>query len=75
MYAVDLRSDEVRELTASDGVQARLINVSHKLPEEIIVGLNDRDPQWHDIYRVNLVTGERTLILRNDRFLDVVLDD
>jgi len=31
--------------------------------------------QWHDIYRVNLVTGKMTLMLQHDRFSEVTVDD
>ena len=43
-------------------------------PDEAIVGLNPRR-QWHDVYRINLVTGERTILLQHDRFLEVTVDD
>ena len=75
LYAVDLRSNAVQDLTPFEGVQARLIEVSPKYPGEVIAGLNHRNPQWHDIYRINLVTGERTLLLQHDRFTDVAVDD
>jgi dipeptidyl aminopeptidase/acylaminoacyl peptidase len=75
LYAVDLQSDAVQDLTPFEGVQARLIEVSPKYPMEVIVGLNQRQPQWHDIYRLNLVSGERTLLLQHERFTDVAFDD
>ena len=28
--------------------------------------MNDRDPKWHDLYRVDLATGKRTLVQKND---------
>jgi dipeptidyl aminopeptidase/acylaminoacyl peptidase len=75
LYAVDLQSDAVQDLTPFEGVQSRLVEVSPKYPTEVIVGLNQRHPQWHDLYRVNLVTGERTLLLQHDRFTEVGVDD
>jgi len=32
----------------------------------LYVGLNDRDPAWHDLYKVSISTGERELIIKND---------
>lgn len=75
LYAVDLATGEARDLTPFEGVQAQPLGVSYKFPEEIVVGLNNRNPQWHDVYRVNLTTGERTLLLRHDRFLGVTVDN
>jgi dipeptidyl aminopeptidase/acylaminoacyl peptidase len=76
VYATDLKTDETRDLTPLAGVQARIEGVSHKFPNAILVGLNDRDPQLHDVYRVNLETGERKLTQQNDGgFLSFVTDD
>ncbi len=54
---------------------AQLVAFSPQHPEEIVVGLNDRIPQFHDLYRVNLRTGERTLIEENNGMLAYFLDD
>ena len=69
IYATDPESLDdatARNLTPIDGVTAQLYAVPKQTHNEIIVGLNDRDPQFHDIYRLNLETGERTLLLQND---------
>jgi hypothetical protein len=29
------------------------------------IGLNDRDKAWHDLYRLKLSTGEKTLVRKN----------
>jgi dipeptidyl aminopeptidase/acylaminoacyl peptidase len=56
-------------------VTAQIENVSHRMPGEILIGLNDRDERLHDIYRVNLLTGERTLVQQNPGFVGFVTDD
>ena len=55
-----------RDLTPLEKVRATIIAVPRDTPNEIIVGLNDRNPQLHDVYRINLTTGERTLIRQNN---------
>ena len=75
LYAVDLESGSTRDLTPFSNTQARLMAVSHRFPEEVVVGLNKRNAQWHDIYRINLVTGKLTLLLQHDRFLGVTVDN
>ena len=72
---VDLQTGLDTDLTPLEGVQAQVSAVSHKFPGEIVVGLNNRDPQWHDLYRIDIVTGARTLLMQNDRFVSVMLDD
>jgi len=37
--------------------------------------MNDRNPAYHDLYQVNITTGKRSLILRNDRFAGFLVDD
>ena len=74
-YAVDLKTGDEIDLTPIEGVRANIENVSYKHPNEILVGLNDRDPRLHDIYRINLETGERTLVEENTGYLGYVSDD
>ena len=54
-----------RDLTPVDGVRATIIDVPESDPAHILVGLNDRDPSYHDVYRVALATGERELLIEN----------
>jgi len=54
-----------RDLTPIDGVRARIYATPENTPNQIIVGLNDRDPAWHDVYRLNLETGELDLLIEN----------
>lgn len=75
VYAVDLETRTTRDLTPIDGVHARIEAVSPDFKEEILVGLNDRSPQLHDIYRVNISTGEKSLVFENPGFVEIITDD
>jgi len=66
LYSVDLGDNAERDLTPMPNVQARVESVSNKYPDEIIVAINDRDPQLHDVHRVNLNSGKLSLIAKND---------
>ncbi len=55
-----------KDLTPYDEVRAMIIDLPKGTPNEIIIGLNDRNPQLHDVYRLDLTTGERTLIRENN---------
>ncbi|MGB9906806.1 MAG: alpha/beta fold hydrolase [Candidatus Saccharicenans sp.] len=55
--------------------QAQVEAISYKFPTEILVGLNTRNPQFHDIYRLNLDTGDLKLIQKNDSFMGFQIDD
>lgn len=54
---------------------AQVENVSEKFPEEILVGLNTRDAQFHDLYRVNVRTGASTMVFENREWAGVTTDD
>lgn len=75
IYRVNLTDGEVRDLTPFENVQAQILSISLKHPHECIVGLNKRDPSYHDLYRLDLETGNLTLILENDRFAGFEIDD
>jgi len=75
VYLTDITTRETRDLTPIEGVQARVMKVCYKFPHTILVGLNDRDPRYHDVYRLDLNAGERELVLRHDRFADFTIDD
>jgi dipeptidyl aminopeptidase/acylaminoacyl peptidase len=65
LYSVDLASGEKRDLSPFPRTRAMVSGVSHLHPESILVGMNDRDAQWHDLYRVDLASGKRTLMQKN----------
>ncbi|KAI9133548.1 S9 family peptidase [Acaryochloris sp. CCMEE 5410] len=71
LYAVDPKTvggqTQARDLTPFEGVTAQVYAVPKRTPNEVIIGLNDRNPQVHDVYRLNLTTGERTLLIQNDQ--------
>ncbi len=66
VYATSPQGDESRLLTPGEGVQARLVGLHPDHPDVVLVGLNDRNPALHDVYRVHLPSGERTLVVSND---------
>ena len=55
-----------RNLTPVAGVRAQIYSVPKNNPDIMLVGMNDRDPRFHDIYKVDIATGERTMVKQND---------
>ena len=66
VYALNVETGESRDLTPYDGVQAIPKEGSIKFPDEVLIAINRRDPEFHDIYRVNITKGEAELIVTND---------
>jgi dipeptidyl aminopeptidase/acylaminoacyl peptidase len=54
-----------RNLTPVPGARAVIYDVPKNAPGVIIVGLNDRDPSYSDVYRVDIASGGRTLLREN----------
>lgn len=75
VYATNIATRETIDLTPVEGVRGELAGASEKFPNEVLVGLNDRNPQLHDIYRVDLKTGKRKLIQENPGFAALLADD
>lgn len=76
VFVVDLDKGKTTDLTPLPGVRAEIEGVSHQLPNEILIGLNHRDPRVFDLYRLNLETGQRRLVLKNtEQFSSFVVDD
>ncbi|HUU84967.1 MAG TPA: S9 family peptidase [Phycisphaerae bacterium] len=66
VYAVDLKTMDINDLTPMPKIQARITAVEQTHPDEILVGINDRDPRLHDVYRINITTGDKKLEAKND---------
>jgi dipeptidyl aminopeptidase/acylaminoacyl peptidase len=56
-----------RDLTPLAGVRAYIYSLPRNAPDALIVGINDRDPSFHDVYKVRISDGARSLLLLNDK--------
>ena len=66
---------KARNITDAKGVRAEIFAVPESDPDLLYVGLNDRDKAWHDLYKVKISTGEKTLLRKNtDRISGWVFD-
>jgi dipeptidyl aminopeptidase/acylaminoacyl peptidase len=83
VFAVDPRAEAAkghdvppaRNITDVKGARAVIYDLPKSDPDAIYVGINDRDKAWHDLYKVKISTGERTLLRKNtDRATAWVFD-
>ena len=54
-----------RPLTNFKGVRTEIYAAPKAKPDILYIGLNDRDPQWHDLYELHISTGEKKLLRKN----------
>ena len=67
---------EARKLTDREGIRAIIFAVPESDPDLMYIGLNDRDPAWHDLYALRISTGELELLRENtDRFTSWIFDN
>jgi len=64
-YAVNVDMSNEIDLTPFENVQARIIDDLEDDPNHIIMGLNKRNPQIHDPYRINVNDGKMDMIAEN----------
>jgi len=74
LFDVDLPTMVHRDLTPYDDVQVQLIAVDKRFPTDVLVGINRDNPELHDVYRLDLVTGELQKVLENPGFIGWVAD-
>src|SRR3546814_1517455 len=75
LWVANLEKRTVINMTADPVVQTKIVKLSKRRPGEILVGMNIRDRRYRDIYRIDLATGQRTEVFRNERnYIDVVAD-
>src|SRR5580698_5573529 len=73
VYAIDpkLPADaktgvpKTRALTNLSKVRTVIFATPQAKPDILYIGLNDRDPKWHDLYELSISTGEKKLLRKN----------
>ncbi len=74
LHAVDVGSGEIRPLTP-EGARATPAGASRHVRGAVLVTHNQRDPRYPDLYRVEIATGETTLVAENPGFAGFLSDD
>src|SRR6266704_3680645 len=74
LYDVDLSTMARRDLTPFEGVQAQMLATEKKHPTEVLVALNRDSPALHDVYRLDLATGNLVKEVENPGFAGWVAD-
>lgn len=65
LYGVNLDGSDLRAYTDFPGVRTTLIDDLEETPGKVLIGLNRRNPEVFDPYRLDLDTGELTQLAEN----------
>jgi dipeptidyl aminopeptidase/acylaminoacyl peptidase len=75
LYGVDIATGAQRTLTPFEKTRAQILGVSRDVPDRILVGVNNRDPRWHDVYSLDLKSGALTLLFKNEKYGGFLADE
>ena len=75
LYGVDVATGKQVTLTPFKKTRAEIVGTSSIRKDRILVGLNNRDAKWHDVYSLNLASGKLTLVQRNDGYAGFLADN
>lgn len=65
LFGVKIDGSETRSYTPFPKVRVSLIDDLEEVPDEVLIGMNKRNPECFDPYRLNFKTGELTLLAEN----------
>lgn len=75
IYSKNINTGSEVLLTPEKSVRAEVIQLSYKFPNEIIIGTNERDNKYFDVYKYNINSGNRELLLENTKFDNIIVDE
>jgi dipeptidyl aminopeptidase/acylaminoacyl peptidase len=64
-----------RNITDAKGARALIYATPKSQPDTLYIGLNDRDPAWHDLYKLTISTGKRELLRKNTEHVSAWIFD
>ncbi|QDP02757.1 alpha/beta hydrolase family protein [Thalassotalea sp. PS06] len=65
LYGVDPKTGEETLYTPFENTRVLFLASSSDIPGKQMIGINNRDPRWHDVYELDVNTGELTLVFEN----------
>ena len=76
LYGVNAKSGALRKLTDFTKTRGAIYATSWDRPNEVVIGLNNRDARWHDAWLLNLESGALTLLHENkEKLSGYTMDD
>ncbi|WP_341763739.1 S9 family peptidase [Candidatus Tisiphia endosymbiont of Beris chalybata] len=73
LYSYNLDTN-ITKLLTPENTKVQIYGRGARKPNEILIGLNNRDKRYHDVYRLNLIDYSTTLIAHNNTFSNFIVD-
>jgi dipeptidyl aminopeptidase/acylaminoacyl peptidase len=65
LYGVNLITNQIKDYTPFEEVQVLIVDRNKHFPNELLISMNKENPQLHDVYHLDLTSGEMSLVARN----------
>lgn len=75
LYGVNVESGAETTLTPFEKTRVQIVGASTIQKDKVLIGLNNRDPRYHDVHLLDLNTGKTTLVMRNDSYSGFMADN
>jgi dipeptidyl aminopeptidase/acylaminoacyl peptidase len=75
LYGVDVASGKQKSFTPFEKTRVRLVKIGRNVKDRILLGMNNRDPRWHDVHSLDLASGKLTLVHQNDGYANFISDE
>jgi len=75
LYKIDIATGAETNLTPFEKTGVQIVGASTTMKDKVLVGLNNRDPRFHDVHMLDLTTGALSLVLENNGYAGFMADD
>ncbi|NCP15065.1 MAG: S9 family peptidase [Sphingomonadales bacterium] len=75
LYKIDIATGAETNLTPFEKTRVQIVGASTTMKDKVLVGLNNRDPRFHDVHMLDLTTGALSLVLENNGYAGFMADD
>lgn len=75
LYKIDIASGEETLMTPFENTRVQIVGASETIKDKILIGVNNRNPQFHDVHLLDINTGELELVYENEAYAGFMADD
>lgn len=65
LYRINIETHETKDLTPFEQASVVILSISDRFPQEALITMAKAGSEWHDVYRLNIATGNRALVEKN----------
>lgn len=65
LYSINIDTKSTKDFTPFEDVQVQITGYNKHFPGEMLISMNKENPQFHDVYHLNLINGELKLKAKN----------